>query len=160
MPCFGSNLSSRFRRLISLSKRARGAFYAAALNPECRRAVCITVCKFVVLFFDALFDGVVALRVILNVIPRRFVLRLHILGARGERRSFPSQPPCVTLSLQFASSFLTRENSPFDDSCFPLSLSLIFCLFPSRICASFRLFSRIFRPFSLPPLFRPCRSDA
>lgn len=44
----------------------------------------ITVCKFVVLLFNALFDGVVALRVILNVIPRRFVLRLCILGT-GKR---------------------------------------------------------------------------
>lgn len=109
-------------RPISLRERAgaRGAFRAAALNPECRRAV--LRCKFVVPFFNT--GGVAALRYI-SVIPRRFVLsreytrgrkgggslaRNHLVSLFSARTPLPLSPP---LSHRL-------KSSPSDRCWFPL----------------------------------------
>lgn len=165
-PCFGSNLSSRFRRLISPSKRARGAFCAAALNPECWRAVRITVCKFVVPFSNV--------RTVRRCCcPPCYIKRystalcfafIHTWDASSRARGKKGLSLATTLChslFSLHSTFLIREDSPSARSCcFSFSPFHFLSLSLLRTCASFCLFSRIFRPFSLPPPFRLCGSDA
>lgn len=150
-------------------QRARGAFCAAALNPEMLgvavryygvqvrcplpqrtvRRCCCPPC-YIKRYSTALCFAFMHTR----DTERR--------GGGGRRGDFPlATTLCHSLfSSPPLSSFgrILRSDGFVCRSC--LSLFKPFHLFLSRTCASFCLFSRKFRPFSLPPLFRPCGSDA
>lgn len=143
------SLSSRFRRLISLSKRARGAFCAAALNPECRRSSTYYGLRASSLSPSstfALFDGVTALRCYIK--RYSMSLCLYILGtckrARARKEGAPPRNHLVSLSLQFALHFSYSRG--FTIRSFVL-LSLLFLSYAHALLSLFAHISSFFFAF-------------